>query len=93
MKSVGNLTDFVRQHMLDASAVNERITALMSHFENLNRAHEAVLTAKDQIERLEPLVADCDSHSTLAADVELARECRETLRGILRRRKVRASSD
>jgi uncharacterized protein YPO0396 len=80
MKSVGNLTDFVRLHMLEAFAVEGRIEALLSHFEDLNRAHEAVLTAKAQIELLQPLVEDCDSHVSLAHEVDNLRGCRETLR-------------
>lgn len=62
MKSVGNLTDFVRDHMLEAFPVQDRIGALIGHFDDLNRAHEAVLKAKAQIAVLEPLVADCDRH-------------------------------
>ena len=34
MKSVGNLTDFVREHMLQAFPVEPRIDALMGHFED-----------------------------------------------------------
>ncbi len=55
MKSVGNLTDFVRQHMLQPANVAERIDHLIAHFENLTRAHNAVLRAKDQITRLNAL--------------------------------------
>ncbi len=62
MKSVGNLTEFVRNHMLEPFDVMPRITALIAHFDDLNRAHEAVLKAKRQIELLTPLVADCDRH-------------------------------
>ena len=35
MKSVGNLTDFVRQHMLEAFPVEPRIDALIGHFDDL----------------------------------------------------------
>lgn len=80
MKSVGNLTDFVRQHMLEAFPVDSRIDALMAHFENLNHAHEAVLKAKAQIGRLQPLVADCDQYAALAAEIEELRARREALR-------------
>jgi uncharacterized protein YPO0396 len=80
MKSVGNLTDFVRSHMLEPFDVAPRITALISHFDDLNRAHEAVLKAKRQVGLLTPLVADCDSHTRLAAEVEELRACREALR-------------
>jgi uncharacterized protein YPO0396 len=80
MKSVGNLTDFVRQHMLEAFPVESRIDALMAHFENLNRAHEAILKAKAQIGRLQPLVEDCDQYVALADEIEDMRGCREALR-------------
>ncbi|MGH8663231.1 MAG: ATP-binding protein [Burkholderiales bacterium] len=80
MKSVGNLTDFVRAHMLEALDVGSRIEALIGHFNDLNRAHEAVLKAKRQVELLTPLVADCDRHGELAAEIEQMRACREALK-------------
>src|ERR1035441_7840386 len=46
MKSVGNLTDFVREHMLEASSVEERIQALIGHYQDLDRAHELLRLAK-----------------------------------------------
>ncbi len=52
MKAVGNLTAFVREHMLEPFDVALRVEALVAHFEDLHRAHEAVLTAKEQIRRL-----------------------------------------
>ncbi|MDP3673301.1 MAG: ATP-binding protein [Telluria sp.] len=80
MKSVGNLTDFVREHMLEAFPVEARIDALIAHFDDLNRAHEAVLKAKAQIEQLTPLTADCERHGELLRQVEQLRGCREALR-------------
>ncbi len=81
MKSVGNLTEFVRQHMLEGFPVVPRIQALIAHFDDLNRAHEAVLRAKRQIERLTPLVADCDQHAALLTETAALRNCRDALRG------------
>ena len=46
MKSVGNLTDFVRGHMLEPFDVAPRLSALISHFDDLNRAHQAVLKTR-----------------------------------------------
>jgi uncharacterized protein YPO0396 len=80
MKSVGNLTDFVRSHMLEPFDVAPRIAALIAHFDDLNRAHEAVLKAKRQVDLLTPLVADCDRHAELARHGEDLRACREALR-------------
>ncbi|MDT4332769.1 ATP-binding protein [Methylomonas sp. MED-D] len=80
MKSVGNLTDFVRSHMLEPSEVAPRITALINHFDDLNRAHDAVLKAKRQMSLLTPLVADCQRHTQLNEQTETLRACREALR-------------
>jgi uncharacterized protein YPO0396 len=80
MKSVGNLTDFVRGHMLEPFEVEPRIAALISHFDDLNRAHEAVLKAKRQVELLTPLVADCERHGTLVNGREELRSCRDALK-------------
>jgi uncharacterized protein YPO0396 len=79
MKSVGNLTDFVREHMLEAFDVQARIDALIGHFEDLNRAHEAVLKARDQVERLSPLIADCDRYHRVSDQARHWRECRDSL--------------
>ncbi len=79
MKSVGNLTDFVRRHMLEPDDTGERIRALIGNFENLNQAHDAVVRARDQIARLAPLVADGAQMETLAAEVALLRRARDGL--------------
>lgn len=80
MKSVGNLTDFVRSHMLEAFDVAPRIAALIGHFDDLNRAHRAVLAAKRQLELLAPLIADCGRHGELQQTIDKLRQAREWLR-------------
>jgi len=80
MKSVGNLTDFVRGHMLEPFDIAPRISALISHFDDLNRAHEAVLKAKRQVEMLTPLVADCARQGAHRRELEALRACREALK-------------
>ncbi len=80
LKSVGNLTDFVRSHMLEPFDVAPRIEALIGHFQDLSRAHEAVLKAKRQVEMLEPLVADGERYRELAQETEDLRACRDALR-------------
>ena len=80
MKSVGNLTEFVRGHMLEPFDVGPRIKALIDHFDDLHRAHEAVLKARRQVDLLTPLVADCVRHAETATEVEALRRNREALR-------------
>jgi uncharacterized protein YPO0396 len=88
MKAVGDLTDFVRTHMLEPFPVEDRIGHMISHFEDLTRAHEAVVKARAQIERLTPIVADCDAHAALAAQVEDLRASREALRAFFAGHKI-----
>jgi uncharacterized protein YPO0396 len=80
MKSVGNLTDFVRNHMLEPFDIDTRIRALIGHFDDLNRAHEAVLNAKKQMDLLQPLVADCNHHSEIKRTAERLRGCRNVMK-------------
>lgn len=80
MKSVGNLTDFVRSHMLEPFDVGSRIEALIRHFDDLDRAHQAVLKAKRQVDLLTPLVDDGARHQLLAAEIQGWREARDQLR-------------
>ena len=80
MKSVGNLTDFVRGHMLEPFAVAPRIVSLIQHVDDLNRAHEAVLRARRQVELLHPLVEQSEHHGQLLKSIENQRKCRDWLR-------------
>lgn len=80
MKTVGNLTDFVRGHMLEPFDVAPRIQALITHFDDLSRAHEAVLKAKRQVELLAPLVNDCIRHREQSTELDNLRACRDTLK-------------
>jgi uncharacterized protein YPO0396 len=75
MKSVGDLNEFVRSHMLERFDVEQKIAELIAHFEDLNKAHAAVRKARLQIGELDPLLADCDRHDELRAMLaELATE-------------------
>ena len=80
MKSVGDLTDFVRSHMLEPFPVESRIADMIAHFDDLTRAHGAVLKARDQIEHLAPIVADCESHAALSGQLNVLKSCRDALR-------------
>ena len=80
MKSVGNLTDFVRSHMLEPFDVGSRIEALIRHFDDLDRAHQAVLKAKRQVELLAPLIEDGHRHAALVTEIQGWRDGRDALR-------------
>jgi uncharacterized protein YPO0396 len=79
MKSVGNLTEFVRLHMLEPSDVRARLQELRTNFDNLSRAHEAVRRARQRIEELTPLCADLDRLAAILDKLAWLRTCRESL--------------
>ncbi|MCY0908436.1 MAG: hypothetical protein OWR62_08615 [Sulfobacillus thermotolerans] len=88
MKSVGNLTQFVRDHMLEPFDVETRIARLVQHFDDLNRSHEAVLKAKKQLEMLEPLVADGLEFARIQEQIEEWNAMVEALPGYMARHRV-----
>ncbi|WP_171905375.1 ATP-binding protein, partial [Cellulosimicrobium cellulans] len=88
MKSVGDLGEFVREHMLEPFDADRWTDRLVAHFDDLTSAHDAVVRATAQIERLAPLLADCDAHDALGerADALVAR--RDALRAFTASRRV-----
>ncbi|WP_215761420.1 ATP-binding protein [Acetobacter sp. P1H12_c] len=81
MKSVDNITDFVRENMLARFDATERIHALISHFEDLDDAHQAVLKAQKQISLLTPLAEDLAAHAESEARNEQLKTSRQALPG------------
>lgn len=79
MKQVENITHFVRTNMLDEDDVETRIANLIHHFDDLKKAHGAVLRAKDQISLLTPIRDGAARHAKLTAEDDLARVQRDQL--------------
>lgn len=55
MKSVGSVTDFVRQNMLDTPDLESHIAELERNYEDLKRLHDAVVDARKKVELLTPV--------------------------------------
>lgn len=73
MKAVSSLTSFVREQMLERTDVKEQINALLKRFDDLNKAHAAVVHAREQHEILKPLkeaVTQYDALSLQITDTE-----------------------
>lgn len=81
MKSVGNLTEFVRLHMLEPTDVQDRLQELRTNFDNLTRAFEAVRKARQRIEELQPIRADLKKLTQITSALDGLRSCREALYG------------
>jgi uncharacterized protein YPO0396 len=80
MKSVGNLTDFVRDHMLEPFDAAKAVSGIVAHFEDLTKAHDAVRRAEAQLAALIPLLKDCDSADAVRAEIAALDAQRAALR-------------
>jgi uncharacterized protein YPO0396 len=80
MKSVGNLTDFVRDHMLEPFDAANAVSGIVAHFEDLTKSHEAVRRAEAQLAALTPLLKDCDSADAVRGDIAALDAQRAALR-------------
>ncbi|MCD7898218.1 MAG: hypothetical protein LUG50_16355 [Planctomycetaceae bacterium] len=87
MKTVENLTDFIRSHMLEPFEIDQRIKALLTHVEDLDRAHENVLDAQRRQRMLEPLIDNCDRYDEVVGRIAGNTELREALRPYFASRK------
>ena len=80
MKSVGNLNDFVRDHMLEPSDASDRVRDMIAHFDDLTKSHDAVKRAREQLELLEPIVDTSQKYDAAL----LERQTRESERAAAR---------
>ena len=80
MKSVGNLTDFVRDHMLEPFDAARATANIIAHFEDLTKAHEAVQRAQAQLAVLTPLLKDCDAYDAVNDQIKALNAQREALK-------------
>jgi len=80
MKSVGNLTEFVRDHMLEPFDADKWTAEIVMHFDDLTRAHEAVQRAQAQLTALNPLLEECTRCDRVEAEIAALTAQRKALR-------------
>ena len=79
LKSIGNLTEFIRTHMLEDSKIDNKIDELCLNFAQLNHTHDLVLRAKRQIELLKPISKEYKKHQETLKTQELYINMRSAL--------------
>ena len=79
MKSVGNLNDFVRDHMLEPSDATGRVRDIIGHFEDLTKAHDAVRRAREQLDALEPVVTTAAKYDAALAERDATEQDRSAV--------------
>lgn len=93
MKSVGNLNEFVRDHMLEPADADEKVKAIVAHFGDLTKAHEAVRRAKDQLAALKPLVDNGDKYDEALTRRTATEQERDALRLYFTELKIQLLTD
>ena len=79
IKDIGGLNAFVREHMLEKTDAQRRITELRENFENLTRAHAAIELAEQQISVLAPLMNEVGEYEKLQVRIAEAEQCAQVV--------------
>lgn len=79
MKSVGKLTEFMRNHMLEKPDVRDNIEDIKKNYENLTRSYEAVQKAKRQLEQLKPMIEEISKFREISNKITELKICLEYL--------------
>lgn len=72
MKQVGNLTEFVRNHMLDTPEVKTRVGRVLEHYGDLLHSHELVQVAKAQLTHLHELAGHAAAYDRAEVRIQSA---------------------
>jgi len=88
MKSVGDLTTFVRAHMLDPVDARPKIAAILEHWGDLTRAYELVVTARHQLEKLEPVAEHAAAYNRADARIAATRAAQGGVAALVERRRI-----
>ena len=79
IKEIGQLNDFVRQHMLEKTDVQAKIDRLQEHYENLMLAYQAMQKAERQLSLLRPLAEEARKFEAAQAEIAILRGCQEAI--------------
>lgn len=79
MKSIGKLTEFMRNHMLEETNFKSEIEAMIKNYDDLTTSYELVQKAKDQIRQLQPMVDDIAKYEEASQKINELQECMEYL--------------
>ena len=89
MKSVDNLTTFVRLHMLDQTDPREQLAELQRNFENLQQAYESVLKARRQTDLLKPVIDEGKKYDRVTNSIAQLENSRDALPSFMAEQRYR----
>lgn len=75
MKSISNISDFVRKQMLEDFSGDELVDDLIERVDDLNSAYNAVEEAKQQLEDLAPIVEKGEKYAGMGERIVFVNQC------------------
>lgn len=88
MKTVENITSFVKEFMLDKTEVESELNDLIDHFDDLNRTYLAMCKARDELLMLEPISKHGKDFSELELKIESLLKALESLAYFIAQKKL-----
>ncbi|MBE2268119.1 MAG: hypothetical protein IAE80_07780 [Anaerolinea sp.] len=79
IKEIGSLNQFVRDHMLERTNIEQQIQLLRDNYENLTKAHEAILKAQRQRDLLLPIHDESIRWQQIDGQIEETTRCERVL--------------
>lgn len=76
MKSISNISDFVRKQMLEDFNGDELVEEMVDRFNDLDASYRSVEEAKKQVEALEPICIKGEEYSTVNTQVDFLERCK-----------------
>ncbi|MEQ8702988.1 MAG: ATP-binding protein [Phaeodactylibacter sp.] len=91
MKSVGNLTEFVREQMLGQTNIQEDINELVAKYADLTMAHRLVAQARQQRDLLQPMIEEADEREKVLEQIHRLEALLDELPGYFAKAKLQAA--
>ena len=69
VKDIQTLTGFIREHMLERTSRKEQVAEILTHFDQLQQAHQLLVMARDQLAALEPVAESGEKYQSLGSEL------------------------
>lgn len=77
MKSISNISDFVRKQMLEDGNGDELVEQMIDRFNDLDASYKSVEEARKQVEALEPICEKGEQYQTLQKQIDFLSRCQD----------------
>jgi uncharacterized protein YPO0396 len=79
MKTIDNLTPFMRHHMLEEVDFKDMIKEMLNGYRHLTSIYDSIQKDKKQISMLEPMMANIQKYKTITLEIEKLYDCKRYL--------------